>query len=139
MTPEEPLTDSPHAGISRRKMLKRIGAATAVAWTAPIITSMQTPAFAQYEECDCPPYDCANPSLCENTCQCAPHHGGGPCICWSTGYCAPCEQDSDCAAFHLCGDVNPNCSCGGNNTACLSVLGCTGSRRTRPLKGLSKR
>lgn len=38
-------------GVSRRKMLKRIGAGAAVAWTAPIITSVRTPAWAQYPSC----------------------------------------------------------------------------------------
>ena len=33
--------------ISRRSMLKRLGAASAVAWTAPVITSIKVPAFAQ--------------------------------------------------------------------------------------------
>jgi hypothetical protein len=33
-------------GVSRRKMLKRIGAGAAIAWTAPILTSIRTPAFA---------------------------------------------------------------------------------------------
>jgi extensin-like protein len=33
-------------GISRRKMLKRIGAGAAVVWTAPILTSVRVPAYA---------------------------------------------------------------------------------------------
>jgi CHRD domain-containing protein len=44
MTPEEPQVAG---GVSRRRMLKRIGAGAAVAWTAPILTSVRTPAFAQ--------------------------------------------------------------------------------------------
>jgi CHRD domain len=38
-------------GVSRRKMLQRIGAGVAVAWTAPIITSLKVPAFAQSPTC----------------------------------------------------------------------------------------
>jgi len=38
-------------GVSRRKMLQRIGAGVAVAWTAPIITSVRVPAFAQSPTC----------------------------------------------------------------------------------------
>jgi hypothetical protein len=49
MNPEEPLEVSD--GISRRKVLKRIGAGAAIAWSAPILTSIRTPAFAQYPEC----------------------------------------------------------------------------------------
>ena len=33
--------------ISRRRMLKRIGAGAAVAWTAPVLTSIRTSAFGQ--------------------------------------------------------------------------------------------
>lgn len=36
-----------HSKISRRSMLKRLGAASTVAWTAPVITSFRAPAFAQ--------------------------------------------------------------------------------------------
>jgi hypothetical protein len=38
--------------ISRRRMLKRIGAGAAVAWTAPVLTSIRTPAFAATPACD---------------------------------------------------------------------------------------
>jgi Cu/Zn superoxide dismutase len=41
MLPQEP------QGISRRRMLKRVGAGVAVAWTAPILTSVRVPAYAQ--------------------------------------------------------------------------------------------
>jgi hypothetical protein len=33
--------------ITRRSMLKRLGAASAIAWTAPVVTSVRVPAFAQ--------------------------------------------------------------------------------------------
>jgi hypothetical protein len=39
--------------VSRRAMLKRIGAGAAVAWSAPVITSIRTPAFAQYPPTGC--------------------------------------------------------------------------------------
>ena len=32
--------------ISRRRMLKRVGAGAAIAWTAPVLTSLRPPAFA---------------------------------------------------------------------------------------------
>jgi CHRD domain len=44
MIPEEP---QGAGDISRRKMLKRVGAGVAVAWTAPILTSVRVPAYAQ--------------------------------------------------------------------------------------------
>jgi hypothetical protein len=34
-------------GISRRRMLRRVGAGVAIAWTAPILTSVRVPAYAQ--------------------------------------------------------------------------------------------
>jgi hypothetical protein len=44
MNPEEP---QGAGGISRRKMLRRMGAGVAIAWTAPILTSVRVPAYAQ--------------------------------------------------------------------------------------------
>jgi Cu/Zn superoxide dismutase len=44
MNPEEP---QGAGGISRRRMLRRMGAGVAVAWTAPILTSVRVPAYAQ--------------------------------------------------------------------------------------------
>jgi hypothetical protein len=37
--------------IPRRKALKRLGAGAALAWTAPILTSLRVPAFAQSPSC----------------------------------------------------------------------------------------
>src|SRR2546422_11153148 len=45
--------------LSRRKMLKRIGAGAAIAWTTPILSSVHTPAFAQASP-HCGLYDCHN-------------------------------------------------------------------------------
>ena len=44
MIPEEP---QGIGDISRRRMLRRLGAGVAVAWTAPILTSVRVPAYAQ--------------------------------------------------------------------------------------------
>jgi hypothetical protein len=140
MTPETPFDESPAEGISRRKVLKRIGAGAAIAWTAPVLTSLRTPAFAQSPECQCPPADCNNFATCDNGCLCAPHHGGGPCICWLSGFCSGigqnlCANDQDCVNQFgpgwQCGDINPDtCDsiCHGDNTACLDPTGCTSSR-----------
>jgi len=38
-------------GISRRQMLQRIGAGAAVAWTAPVLMTVKSPAFAQSPSC----------------------------------------------------------------------------------------
>jgi hypothetical protein len=42
---------SDSSGISRRRMIKRIGAGAAVAWTAPVLMSVRVPAFAQSPPC----------------------------------------------------------------------------------------
>jgi hypothetical protein len=145
MIPEKPFDETLSDGISRRKVLKRIGSGVAIAWTAPILTSIRTPAFAQPYGCDCPPFSCGgNPAFCDNGCFCAPHHGGGPCVCFSGGVCNPqgqgpiCETDADCPAGLVCGDADPNCGCDGN-VVCLNTEPCpSGGQRQGPLKGIRK-
>jgi hypothetical protein len=61
--------------ISRRRMLKRIGAGAAVAWSAPILTSIRTPAFAQYGGCS-PGSSCFACQGCPTPE--SPHCGGNP-------------------------------------------------------------
>src|SRR5712691_7885762 len=75
MTPPGPSRDSSRARggivdqepdrISRRRLLKQLGAGTAVAWSAPVLTSMRTPVFAQASPI-CAPFDCENQLLCGN-------------------------------------------------------------------------
>jgi hypothetical protein len=43
----EPDTGAPVEWVCRRRMLKHVGVGVAVAWTAPVLTSIRTPAFAQ--------------------------------------------------------------------------------------------
>jgi hypothetical protein len=50
MIPEEPRGAG---GISRRRMLRRMGAGVAIAWTAPILTSVRVPAYAQVSPGSC--------------------------------------------------------------------------------------
>lgn len=112
MNPEEPHLDVSEGSISRRKVLKRIGAGAAVAWTAPILTSIRTPAFAQNpppEECPC---DVNMP--CNFAIDC--HNSGGQCNCWvltdrSGCWCGPfdacsnhlpCNSNADCAGNERC-------------------------------------
>jgi hypothetical protein len=86
-------------GVSRRSALKRIGAGAAVAWTAPVLMSVRTPAFAQTPTCTpgaCP--ECQFGLQCGQNCACV----GIPveCFCSDIGTCyfdAPvCETDADC-------------------------------------------
>lgn len=81
--------------ISRRRMLKRIGAGAVVAWSAPIISSLRTPAFAQY------PTVCPETSRCPDVIFC----GGTTCLCTAT-----VEGDRNlCQEDFLCG-TRPTCS-----------------------------
>jgi len=124
--PETGRPEEARAEISRRRMLKRIGAGAAVAWSAPIITSVQTPAFAaSAPACSpCAPFDCNNPAFCQEPCfsfcverintQCF----CGPAIGWNNPPGDPiCAQDSDCAFFgqgSVCVMMNPDCNASGN-------------------------
>jgi hypothetical protein len=126
--------------ISRRKMLKRIGAGAAVVWSTPIITSIQTPAFAASGPlCSrCIPYDCVNPMpLCNNGTQCVcVTRINGECFCMGAvtfnGAGPPiCANDADCQFIPggVCVQMNPDCNAIGN-VGCASP--CTGTEHTRP-------
>ncbi|HEV8421360.1 MAG TPA: hypothetical protein VGR13_08405, partial [Actinomycetota bacterium] len=64
MTPEMPLDKSPEE-ISRRKVLKRIGSGMAIAWTAPVLMTIRSPAFAQSPTCSV--FDCLQQQRCGQT------------------------------------------------------------------------
>jgi hypothetical protein len=91
-------------GISRRSMLKRLGVGAAVAWSAPVLTSLRTPAWAQYGLCpDC--VDCTFMGVCGTDCACV----GVPspdCFCASFGFCTSpnpvCATDEDCGPGARC-------------------------------------
>jgi hypothetical protein len=123
MTEEERQQSS----ISRRTMLKRIGAAGAIAWVTPAISSLTTPAFAASQgssTCSSPCTDCFTDGVsgvCGND--------GAPCLCSTTveGDCfcgsdfiAPCAGVSNCRSSADC-DGNPGWRC--VNVFCL---GCGG-------------
>jgi hypothetical protein len=92
-------------GISRRKMLKRIGAGAAVAWSAPILTSIKTPAFAATPP---PPPQCSG---------CA---GCGPLL--------PCNNNSNCQCWQQSTDQGPGCTCTGLVNFCGDTPLCPGGQ-----------
>jgi len=152
MAEDESLNGTEVARVSRRKMLKGIGAGAAVVWAAPVLTSVRAPVFAAGSaRCGCPPADCNNFATCDNGCLCAPHHGGGPCVCWLSGFCSGvgqdlCQTDQDCinqfGPTFVCGDINPDTCraiCGGDDTACLDTTGCSGKQRKGRGTGLRAR
>jgi hypothetical protein len=88
--------------ISRRKALKRVAAGTAVAWSAPVLTSLSTPAFAQrYPPCA----DCVFFDVCGETVPVCP--SGTACLCELT--------------------VEDECFCSSPNFFCGSTARCTSS------------
>jgi hypothetical protein len=100
-------------GISRRSVLKRIGAGAAIAWTAPILTSIRTPAFAQsVVKCSqCAGDFCSGQSTCGTEppfgCPCAQIVGQEPnCFCYHDDFCVnrtPCPGgQGDCPAGQTC-------------------------------------
>src|SRR5207249_715696 len=108
----------PHEGVSRRRMLKRLGAGAAVAWTVPVVTSLHTRAFAALSG-GCPAPRCSTciemgcPGF--NPCQSGSCYGGlgcsrgisteGECLCFQTAFCScltPCSSSSDCPPGQHC-------------------------------------
>jgi hypothetical protein len=81
--------------ISRRRMLKRVGAGAAIAWSAPILSSLRTPAFARTyppvceEPCDdrCPFETQCGSSGPIGNCFCS-RDTSGSCFCWENDFCA---------------------------------------------------
>jgi len=91
--------------ISRRRMLKRVGAGAAIAWSAPILSSLRTPAFAQ----DRYPAPC--PERCEGcfagVCGESPL---GVCVCAETVVAGcTCFQPICLQAPQVCDAANPVC------------------------------
>jgi hypothetical protein len=85
------------SGISRRTALKRIGAAGAIAWATPVISSLSTPAFAG----TITDRSCDVPGTCGNYVQCGT--GESPCYCFMdvTG-AGVCLEDAVCADVQTC-------------------------------------
>lgn len=151
MIPEEPRIEASEEGVSRRKMLKRVGAGAAVAWSAPVLTSIKKPAFAQGSP-RCVPFDLcgANPDFCGqpgSACgDLPPGCAGagctvlidGSCLCWDFGYfCDPdgqtCQSDADCQSGLRCGRINAPCACNtGDDTACRHPCGAGSAPRSGP-------
>src|SRR4051812_25038306 len=103
MADDEPI----QPGLSRRSALKRIGAGAAIAWSAPVILSAGSRAFAAAGSpgpgtpCNCtliPPRFCNTVTSCICVNHVVNGQPSGPCICVNlvdpTG--RACQNDSDC-------------------------------------------
>ena len=94
--------------ISRRRMLQNIGVASAVAWTAPIVTSIGSKAFAAGSStCQGNDWSCGQELIiCGNggdlgLCVCDLNENGSP-VCWAdylcgSQYAKACTSNADCA------------------------------------------
>lgn len=122
--------------ISRRRMIKRLGAATAVAWTAPVLSTVgATPAFAQPTPCpDCVPLGQPRDVHCFQQPPCGDEPTGNPCSCVrtveDTCFChscirtpcgAICTSSSQCPAGWQC--ALSCCSQADNEFRCLPPCG----------------
>jgi hypothetical protein len=115
--------------ISRRRMIKRLGAATAVAWTAPVLSTLgKVPALSAQQPCaGCAPLPpgnahCAASSICgsdqpsgNNPCDCRTTPQG-QCFCHSCLFCDTlpgggqvCASSAECPTGWGC--VLTDCGC----------------------------
>jgi hypothetical protein len=123
--------------ISRRRLLKRLGAGTAVVWSAPVLSSIRTPAFAQSPTCFpafCgPQFEFCDPGA--PVCPLPPGCGAAicslmndnSCLCWDFAVCTCpnpiCTSDADCAPGQKCGPTEPDCDLCCGRTACYNPCG----------------
>ena len=113
--------------VSRRTMLKRVGAAGAIVWVTPVISSLTTPAYAatSFVQCTQTCVHCEdNDNLCGrsgpfNRCFCTPPADGSPCF---------CGEEIDCSQTHPCGVGAADCSDLGPDWICSDVCGCGGGQ-----------
>jgi hypothetical protein len=137
VNPEMPLDESTVDGISRRRVLKRIGAGMAIAWTAPVLTSIKTPAFAQTPSgCGIPGETCFTCDPRELNCNGDPTCGCTPttesdCFCVAPQGCDQqlCTSSADCPTGRRC--VMGCCP------AAICAAACGSSNVHRRVKGRS--
>jgi hypothetical protein len=113
VNPEESHIDVSEDGISRRRMLKRIGAGAAIAWSAPVLTSLKAPAFAATPTpacTQCAGDFCLGQTICGAEppfgCGCGQLVGSEPnCFCYHDDLCfnrLRCRAQSDCPTGQTC-------------------------------------
>jgi hypothetical protein len=117
MDEERPVNEEPTAGqISRRKALKRIGAAgAAAAWSAPFLSSLRTPAFAQTESPRCAEgFVCGGlVEFCGTACACTTTVTGAECLSTACPSAEPCTTNAECETL-----LGPGARCQPEKTGC---------------------
>lgn len=117
---------TPLKEISRRRMLKRIGAGAAIAWSAPVLTSLRVPAFAQATSGPCSGVPCQGFPECSHdgtdsktpTCHCH-FTAEGDCVCFNNAFCKDmqtCNSSADCA------NLGPGWRCLDNDNGCHASI-----------------
>lgn len=105
-------------GMARREVLKRLGVAAGVAWAAPVLTTIQTPAGAAEvgtpNRPECAGATCGSFTSCSTNVDCvcgSVAGGGGICVpgstaCESLQLCENlvCPPGSVCSVNSCCGD-----------------------------------
>jgi len=121
--------------ISRRRMLKRIGAGTAIAWAAPVLTSLRMPAFAQATSgacvAPCPGRaNCGVGADCgpaTNTCHCSDTVAGpNDCFCFNNERCGDatsCTTTAECQGIFGPGWVCLSATNGCHASVCAAPCG----------------
>jgi hypothetical protein len=111
--------------VSRRKLIRRLGMGTAVAWLTPIVTTLGSRAEAGCVQCSTPDpengecgwscggtlYQCGQGCGPLGDAYCS-HDVDGNCYCWENSFCdqlLTCDQNSDCPAGYAC---VPDTCCG---------------------------
>jgi hypothetical protein len=119
------MEESSGTEISRRRMLKRIGAGAAVAWTAPVLLSIRTPAFAQGSVCQggCSDILCCGNAPCGDPCCVCTTTTEQTCACLDGTF--PCGPGAGCTSSQACVDEF------GEGFHC-AVVCCTGATQCVP-------
>jgi hypothetical protein len=119
MDEEEVRNEEVRDSISRRRIIKRASVGAAVVWSAPVLTSLATPAYAQDggrtpagQPCgpNAPDWECGDPIV-----ECGVPADSGPCVCdqdvegndfcWNNFFCGtfdPCTESSECPGSQRC-------------------------------------
>ncbi|CAN5206312.1 hypothetical protein BH20ACT24_BH20ACT24_02840 [soil metagenome] len=105
-------SEMPERRVSRRDLLKKLGAGVAVAWSAPIVTSFGAKAFATGQHKNRCSQPCANTRLCcincpgalDGLCGCS-NDTELRCVCWTNAFCvdlSDCQSSADCGTRERC-------------------------------------
>ena len=127
------MDENSNRSVSRRAVIKKIGAGAAIVWSAPVLTSLSSSAFAQGTSpicSECPPTHCAGLDSCGEGCVCAPTVTSS-CEClFSTGRCV--DACSECSTTERCVDLTCSNQCPTSFVGCFPLCGSQGQAGEGP-------